>query len=52
MVHSINKGLTLPLAGAPTQDILAGPPITQVALLGEDYIGMRPTMLGRDWRSG
>ena len=38
------KGLDLPLAGAPEQVIEPGPAVRSVAVLGEDYPGMRPTM--------
>ncbi|MFC0228875.1 Na(+)-translocating NADH-quinone reductase subunit A [Serratia aquatilis] len=41
----IRKGLDLPIAGEPSQVIQNGPIITKVALLGQDYIGMRPSML-------
>ncbi|QIZ75601.1 Na(+)-translocating NADH-quinone reductase subunit A [Ferrimonas lipolytica] len=41
---TINKGLDLPLAGKPEQVIQDGPTVTRVAILGEEYIGMRPTM--------
>jgi Na+-transporting NADH:ubiquinone oxidoreductase subunit A len=41
---TIKKGLDLPIAGAPSQVIYDGKPITKVALLGEEYVGMRPTM--------
>ncbi|MFQ3237013.1 MAG: Na+-transporting NADH:ubiquinone oxidoreductase subunit A, partial [Paraglaciecola sp.] len=40
----IKKGLDLPILGAPEQKIHNGPVITKVAVLGEEYIGMRPTM--------
>ena len=40
----LKKGLALPIAGAPAPTIEDGPTITQVAVLGPDYIGMRPTM--------
>lgn len=40
----IKQGLSLPISGAPTQEIQEGQAITRVALLGEEYIGMRPTM--------
>lgn len=40
----IKKGLDLPIAGAPAQSIEDGNPITQVALVGFDYNGMKPTM--------
>ncbi len=38
------KGLDLPLAGAPEPVIEPGAAVRSVAMLGEDYPGMRPTM--------
>ncbi|GAB82759.1 Na(+)-translocating NADH-quinone reductase subunit A [Shimwellia blattae] len=40
----INKGLDLPVAGVPEQHIAEGPVIGSVAVLGEEYVGMRPSM--------
>lgn len=40
----IKKGLDLPIAGAPQQQISDGAAVTKVAVLGEEYVGMRPTM--------
>jgi Na+-transporting NADH:ubiquinone oxidoreductase subunit A len=40
----ISKGLDLPIQGAPQQIIQDGNSVTRVAILGEEYIGMRPTM--------
>jgi Na+-transporting NADH:ubiquinone oxidoreductase subunit A len=40
----IKKGLDLPIEGIPQQQIHDGPAISKVAVLGEEYIGMRPTM--------
>ncbi|MBF7075026.1 Na(+)-translocating NADH-quinone reductase subunit A [Glaciecola sp. MH2013] len=40
----IKKGLDLPIEGAPEQKVLDGPAVTKVAVLGEEYNGMRPTM--------
>jgi len=40
----IKKGLDLPIKGAPTQTIANGNAVTRVAILGEEYVGMRPTM--------
>lgn len=40
----IKKGLDLPIKGSPQQDIQDGNTVTRVAILGEEYIGMRPTM--------
>jgi len=45
MVHLIKEGLDLPLEGKPVQSIEAGPEISTVALIGDDYVGMRPKML-------
>ena len=44
----IKKGLNLPLEGAPGQQIESGPAVKTVALVGDDYIGMKPTMLVRE----
>ncbi|MDA9556942.1 Na(+)-translocating NADH-quinone reductase subunit A [Vibrio sp.] len=41
---TIKKGLDLPISGAPSQVINDGKAVTKVALLGEEYVGMRPTM--------
>ena len=43
----IKKGLDLPIAGTPEQIITSGHPVTEVALLGDDYVGMKPTMAVR-----
>ncbi len=43
--YKIKKGLDIPITGEPEQVIHDGPPVTSVALLGADYVGMRPTML-------
>lgn len=40
----LKKGLDLPIAGTPRQLIEDGRAVEQVAVLGPDYIGMRPTM--------
>ena len=41
---TIKKGLDLPIAGGPEQVIHDGKAIKHVAILGEEYIGLRPTM--------
>ncbi len=41
---TIKKGLDVPVAGAPQQVIHDGSPIKTVATLGEEFVGMRPTM--------
>lgn len=45
MEIEIKRGLDIPIAGQPVQAIKPGPPIKAVAILGDDYVGMRPTML-------
>ena len=42
-VH-IKKGLDVPISGVPIPEISDGPEVKHVALVGDDYIGMRPTM--------
>jgi Na+-transporting NADH:ubiquinone oxidoreductase subunit A len=42
---TIKEGLDLPILGNPAQHIEVAKPVTQVALLGDDYVGMKPTML-------
>jgi len=41
----IKKGLDLPITGKPEQNIAQGNEVSQVALVGSDYVGMKPTML-------
>ncbi|HSN53350.1 MAG TPA: Na(+)-translocating NADH-quinone reductase subunit A [Candidatus Sulfomarinibacteraceae bacterium] len=43
-VHTIKKGLDLPISGAPVQEVESGPPTTRVALLAHDYQFMKPRM--------
>jgi len=42
---SLHKGLDIPISGRPEQKIREGNAVRQVALLGDDYVGMKPTML-------
>ncbi|WP_199610967.1 Na(+)-translocating NADH-quinone reductase subunit A [Flocculibacter collagenilyticus] len=44
----IKKGLDIPIEGAPQQVIHDGPTVKTVATLGEEFIGMRPTMKVRE----
>ena len=41
----ICRGLQLPITGDPVQQISSVAPVSQVALLADDYLGMKPTML-------
>ena len=45
---TIKKALDLPIAGKPVQVIHDGAAITEVAVLGEEYVGMRPSMKVRE----
>ena len=40
----IRKGLDLPISGVPEQHVATGASIRHVAILGDDYLGMRPSM--------
>jgi Na+-transporting NADH:ubiquinone oxidoreductase subunit A len=40
----VRRGLDLPIKGSPEQTISIGPKIGQVALVGSDYHGLKPTM--------
>ena len=40
----IKKGLDLPIAGMPIQQTTSQIAVKRVALLGEEYVGMRPSM--------
>lgn len=41
----IKRGLDLPISGQPEQRIEAGPAVKRVAIYGDDYVEMKPTML-------
>lgn len=40
----IKQGLDLPITGTPEQQIGQGNTVTEVAVVGPDYVGMKPTM--------
>ena len=42
---TIRRGLDIPLTGIPEQVITKSAPIKNVALIGDDYPGLKPTML-------
>ncbi len=44
-MNRIKRGMQLPISGAPEQSIGSAQPSRSVAVLGCDYIGMKPTML-------
>lgn len=41
-LHKIKKGLDLPIKGKPEQSVSDGPEVKRVALLGTDYVGLKP----------
>jgi Na+-transporting NADH:ubiquinone oxidoreductase subunit A len=41
----VKKGLDLPIEGAPQQKIENGPQVSHVALVGDDVVGMKPSMM-------
>ncbi len=43
-LHKISKGLDLPIAGEPTQQLAGEPRVQRVALVADDYPGMKPRM--------
>ena len=45
----IKKGLNLPITGQP-QPMIENVSVKHVAVLGDDYVGMKPTMLVREGR--
>ncbi|QJQ94122.1 MULTISPECIES: Na(+)-translocating NADH-quinone reductase subunit A [Halomonadaceae] len=44
----VKKGLDLPITGSPEQRIEDARPVRHVAILGNDYVGMKPTMEVRE----
>lgn len=45
---SLRKGLDLPVLGAPGPEVQATPDIRSVALLGADYIGLKPRLVVKE----
>lgn len=43
-MFKIKKGLDLPIAGVPEQHVSTGASVRHVAIVGDDYLGMRPSM--------
>jgi Na+-transporting NADH:ubiquinone oxidoreductase subunit A len=44
----IRRGLELPMAGDPRQTIESSPSVGSVGLVGDDYVGMKPTLEVRE----
>lgn len=43
-----NKGLDLPISGAPSSEIDSSTAINSIAILGPDFVGLKPTMLVKE----
>jgi Na+-transporting NADH:ubiquinone oxidoreductase subunit A len=44
-VIKTKKGLDLPISGTPSMDLDTSTSINSIAVLGSDYIGLKPTMM-------
>ncbi|MEM9128639.1 MAG: Na(+)-translocating NADH-quinone reductase subunit A [Pseudomonadota bacterium] len=42
--YRLSKGLNVPVEGAPVQEIHDGPDIRTVAVIGADYVGLKPRL--------
>ena len=54
-VHRSRRGLSLPLSGAPVQEVERARPVRHVAAVAADYVGLKPAMrvaVGDDVRRG
>ena len=54
-LHKVSKGLRLPISGGPRRDLERPRSTRHVALLADDYLGLRPVMqvsVGDDVRRG
>jgi Na+-transporting NADH:ubiquinone oxidoreductase subunit A len=40
----LSRGLDIPIAGRPRQEITAGPAVRTVGVVGADFVGMKPSM--------
>ena len=48
MFYKIKKGLDIPLNGRPDERVDVANSVKQVAVLGSDYVGLKPTMLVKE----
>jgi len=48
MLIKLKKGLDIPIEGVPEQMIYEGQEVKSVALLGKDFLGLKPTMLVKE----
>lgn len=47
-IIQISKGLDIPISGKPSNQIREANEARRVALIGDDYVGMKPTMLVKE----
>lgn len=47
-LHQSSKGLDLPISGEPKQEISEGRPVTRVAIMADDFPGMKPRFLAKE----
>lgn len=46
--HHFRKGLDLPISGAPHQTVTEGAPVSRVAVIADDFPGMKPRLLVKE----
>ena len=44
MIHHIKNGLDIPLTGGPPDTLVSSNTVKKMAIVGDDYIGMKPAM--------
>ena len=44
-MFKIKKGLNLPISGVPSSEVDLSTAINSIAVLGSDYVGLKPTMM-------
>ncbi len=47
-LHQSSKGLDLPISGHPKQEISEGRPVTRVAIMADDFPGMKPRFIAKE----
>lgn len=47
-LHQSRKGLDLPISGTPKQEVSAAPPVSRVAVIADDFPGMKPRFLAKE----
>ena len=47
-VIKISKGLDLPISGSPSKIFTDEPKVSSVAILSNDFVGMKPTMFVKE----